>query len=357
MTPRSSALSLSPSRRAVSPTSAASARSYAFKTNGKNDDRCGYIRATHQPNDLYYDLPGISDDVKKAKIKGPSFATMSGDRYQHHAAAKAHASAPYYDLPGMADIAASKRRGPDFNRSPPRQLDGSVGVGLRTSPAKKHASPTRSQINDISYDVPAFTDELARSTKGSAAFRMTSPRLSYIPRPTAGHDVPLRSATGTIAHETSPLRKASDASCASFRYTADRFKSPTKKSGEAFTVAAYDIPGMAETVLKSPRGSASFRSTTSGRDSHIKAFPKFSDLSYDIPGMGERQQSYSSLAGSPGYLSRRNSMSLGATVLSVAVPSSESGDSLKRGSTPTRRSAAGYLSPTRSSLARDLLRA
>lgn len=273
------------SRRAMSPSSASreSTLSYAFKSNGKNDDRSGYIRSTHQPLDLYYDLPGMSDSIRKSNVKGPKFATMSGDRSTYVSKGlKGGPTGLYYDLPGMASKPSS--RAVDFSRGSERRASDL----LKHSSSLHPGSPivTRA-VRDLVYDLPGMADELRLSRKGSASFRMTSPRFGS-PARTPAHDVTQRSDANTIGHEvrttSSPLKKSSSMSSASFKMTAPRFPSPTREGQKRFSVDAYDLPGMASSVLKSPNGTASFR-FSSKRDSYVKAFQRTSDLVYDIPGM------------------------------------------------------------------------
>jgi hypothetical protein len=281
-TRRSPARAASPNsslRRAQSPTSSLS---YAFKSNGKNDDRAGYIRSSHQPRDLYYDLPGMADHVKSSNVKGPKFATMSTNRSSYIGHSANGPTGLYYDLPGMATKPTS--RSVDFSRGSER--DGKDL--LKSSNSLRPGSPalTRSS-RDLIYDLPGMAEEQRLSRKGSASFRQSSARFPS-PAKSPAHHVTQRSDANTIGHEVrsqpSPLKRTSSISSASFKMTSPRFPTPTRETSRRFQVEAYDIPGMASSVLKSPHGSASFR-YTSKRDSYVKAFPQCSDLIYDIPGM------------------------------------------------------------------------
>ncbi|CUG06245.1 Hypothetical protein, putative [Bodo saltans] len=266
-------------RRAQSPTSSLS---YAFKSNGKNDDRAGYIRSSHQPRDLYYELPGMADDIKKSNVRGPKFATMSTNRASYITHSANGPTGLYYDLPGMATKPTS--RSVDFSRGSER--DGKDL--LKSSNSLRPGSPAQTRSSrDLIYDLPGMAEEQRLSRKGSASFRLSSARFPS-PTKSPAHHVTQRSDANTIGHDarsqTSPLKRTNSMSSSSFKMTSPRFPSPTRETSRRFQVEPYDIPGMASSVLKSPHGSASFR-YTSKRDSYVKAFPQCSDLIYDIPGM------------------------------------------------------------------------
>lgn len=283
-TRRTPSRALSPAssaRRAQSPMSREPALSYAFKSNGKNDDRAGYVRSSHQPLDLYYDLPGMADNVKKSNVKGPTFAKMSCNRSSYLKSASGPTGL-YYDIAGMA--AKPSSRAVDFGRGSER---GAKELLKSSNPIRPSSPALTRSSHDLIYDLPGMAEEQRLSRKGSASFLMTTPRF---PSPTRSpaHHVTQRSDANTIGHEarqqSSPLKSVNSMSSASFRMTTARFPSPTREAQKRFQVDAYDIPGIASSVLKSPHGTASFR-YTSKRDSYVKAFPKSADLIYDIPGM------------------------------------------------------------------------
>lgn len=308
----------SPSRLDTSSV-AISELSYAFKPSGKYE-RDTYLKESQRMHDLCYDVPGMADIIKK-KSSGIAFSKMTSDR-RSFASTSRHVTGLFYDLPGMAtkpDTRAATFKGTG-HCGPEGRFSSPVGRGT-----EKRA------CHDLHYNVPDIVEELRRSKKGSASFRATSPRLMYIPPPSPAHDIPARSAIGTIAHEcNSPTRTQSPLKCsASFRMTSPRFPSPKKGSGSPFTVESYDLPGIAANALKSPGGTCSFRNS-SCRDSYVKAFPRTNDLIYDLPGIGGK----------------------------IYHQSEESVTSPTRGRTanvtsPLRGSPARYLSPTAASRAKE----
>jgi hypothetical protein len=294
-------------QRSVTPTSVTSPTSagphvkgtYAFLPNGKNDDRSGYIRAHSRPiHDLYYDLPGIGSS--RSRTPDLSKSTQRGSRTDFQK--QIHmGTGLYYDLPGMAEKPTT--------RSP--NLAKSVFAGDRTAYLRAINFPKSEYI-----PLPGMADEIQRDRRGSLAFRLvtSSSRDSHVraSHKTTGlvYDVPGIAETlardamkGTAAfrmsspNRGSPIRSSRKSSADADAFSC-RTSSPDRRRGSAlpggavdasvvgarFSVDAYVLPGMADEVLKSPKGSLAFR-TTSPRGDYIRQFQKTNDLCYDIPGM------------------------------------------------------------------------
>jgi hypothetical protein len=226
---------------------------------------------------LYYDLPGMAE---KPDTRAPNLAksVFSGDRSSY----LKHINFPkseYIALPGMADEIKSDRRG-----SLAFKLSGSGG-------SRDSYVQAAHKTTGLVYNVPGMAESLARDSKGSAAFRMSSPRRTGSPRTSSpsrnpaagGRESPRHSPAEGVGTGGALPPGAADA----------------RVVGGRFSVDPYDIPGMAEAVLRSPKGTAAFR-MTSPRGDYVKKFQQTNDLIYDIPGMsgvvygsggGERRRS------------------------------------------------------------------
>ena len=282
--------------------------SYAFKPNGKNDDRSGYIRQAmvRGQTGLYYDLPSMTIGGRK-DVRTINMAKTSADR-DSYIRATHMPSAPYVDLPGMAESAVKRCKSPNLARasssgdrcaqllrqpfpmstyvdlpgiaesilkSPRGSYPFKSGrevqiVGMDKGRLKVLESPNKtipvSPAHNLSYDVPGMAEELSRSRKGSLAFRVSSPRFKS---PGTPQTPSVRNGCASDGEKTPP-----------------RTMSPGHRRGTPLSTQSRPSspPGIAEAILKSPRGTLAFR-TSSVRDSYIRAFPKTNDLCYDVPGM------------------------------------------------------------------------
>jgi len=237
--------------------------SYAFIPNGKNDDRSAYIREGRRCQDLIYDIPGMGDVTKNA-VKTPRFDTTSQSQRFQYVTQTPFPTGLYYDLPGMAQKPATKAV--DF-RKQSHVTDRATYI------------PVARPSQDVGFiALPGIAEDVTKSNKGTLAFRLTTRRDSYIRSGAKPHDLMY-----DIPGVADMVLK--DKVHGAFRATSPRTRplSPPKK-GEAYSVCAYNVPGMAEEVSRSKHGSLAFR-TSSDRSSFIRAFPKTNDLVYDVPGM------------------------------------------------------------------------
>ena len=261
-------------QRTTSPSAGSSSASqhikgtYAFLPNGKNDDRGQYIRAHAQKiHDLYYDLPGIASG--RAKTPDLSKSTQRGERCDFQK--QIHmGTGLYYDLPGMAEAKSTKA--PDLSKS--------SYSGDRAAYLKAMHFPKSEYI-----PLPGMADEIQKDTRGSLAFRLatSASRDSHIK---ASHKP-----TGLVYNVpgmADELKRDAMKGTAAFRMSSPRRSTPESRSagktGARFSVDAYNLPGMADEIKKSSSGTFAFR-TTSPRGDYIRQFQKTNDLHYDIPGM------------------------------------------------------------------------
>lgn len=134
---------------------------YAFLSNGKNDDRCGYIRASgsiHPIHDIYYDLPGVANTPTRTPNLSKSVQRGSRLDFQKQIHKP---TGLYYELPGMADNRST--------RTP--NLAKSVFSGERSSFLKSLHFLTREYT-----DLPGMADEIKRKPGGPS--HSHSPRLA-----------------------------------------------------------------------------------------------------------------------------------------------------------------------------------
>jgi hypothetical protein len=183
-----------------------------------------------------------------------------------------------YDLPGMAELAKRDHRGKvAFAQKTERRNAKTDTVSKTLRGARDTYIPTRTLV-DAQYNVPGMTDAILRDRRPSAAFAPTyhrSDRDTYIravPKPVdANYDPPKTATPRSPALHGSPSR--------------DSYVKAVPLPVDAF----YDVPDMATLSLRRSRGSPNPKGAKpESRDSHIRALHgRFLDKQYDVPGMAE----------------------------------------------------------------------